>query len=145
MAEHLRHELARAGLAVRPSRVQTLARFVDACGAPAAAPAFLLHTLIEEALEKLRPARFERVREFAGVHAELARLLEEAPDAGAVKDRELAEVFAEVSARLADAGFALGPQRLRAAAERVAIRGLVLPAPRPVRIATAAESWSRPT
>ncbi len=44
-----------------------------------AAPRWLLHILMEEALESLRPARFARVREFRGLHAELARLIEEAP------------------------------------------------------------------
>ena len=81
MAEHLRHELARAGFPVRPSRVGTLARFLEQLfvsqGLPLTAPESLLHTLIEDALERLRPARFERVRESRGLHAELVRLLEE--------------------------------------------------------------------
>lgn len=119
MAEHVRHALVRNGFAERPSRVQTLARFADDCGAPPAAPAFLVHRLIEEALEKLRPARFERVREFAGVHAELAQLLEDIPDAAAVGDRELAEVFRNVEARLEGGGFGLRSSRLRAAARNL--------------------------
>lgn len=104
---------------VRPSRIQTLSRFLDACGAPPAAPAFLLHALIEEALANVRPARFERVREFAGVHAELAKLMEETPDSSAVADRELAAVFAEVETRLSSAGVALRNARLRAAAANI--------------------------
>ena len=122
MAEHLRLELARATSPVRPSRVGTLASFLDTWlhgwGMPPAAPKSLLHILIAQGLEELRPARFEHTREFPGLHAELAKLLEEIGDPRQCGPG-LAELFGWVEARLASRGFALRDQRLRAAAAKV--------------------------
>ncbi len=118
MAEHLRHELARSGFPLRPSRVGTLAQFLDAWGVAPAAPRSLLHILIEDALERLRPKRFERVREFRGLHAELAKLLEEAPSPEQCGG-ELAALFSDVETQLTERGFALRNARLRAAAEKL--------------------------
>src|SRR5262249_55358702 len=69
MAEHVRHELARAGVAIRPSRVTTLARFIDTRAAAGIASSALLHLLIGEALDDLRPPRFREVAEYAGFRA----------------------------------------------------------------------------
>lgn len=118
MAEHLRHELARAGFPVRPSRVGTLAQFLNGWGLPKTAPKSLLHILIRDALERLRPARFERVLDSRGLHAELARLIEEAPQPRECGE-DLAPIFEDVEARLEGRGFALRNRRLRAAAEKL--------------------------
>jgi ATP-dependent helicase/DNAse subunit B len=126
MAEHLRHELARSGSAVRPSRVGTLAQLLDGWGLLPAASKSLLHILMDEALAELRPARFETVREFRGVHAELARLIEEAPPGGC--GEELAELFEHVEARLEALGYALRNRRLQAAADKLRAGEVTAPA-----------------
>ncbi len=118
MAEHVRHELARAGIAFRPSRVETLAKFLDGWGLQAAAPAAVLQILIGEALERLRPARFAKVAESPGLHAELAKLIEEAPFPEECGDG-LGELFLDVEWRLAERGFALRNRRLREAAKKL--------------------------
>ena len=87
-------------------------------GLPQAASRSLLHIAMEEALETLRPARFTRVREFRGLHAELVRLLEEVPDPAACGE-DLGAVFAEAETRLAASGLALRGRRLRAAAGKL--------------------------
>jgi RecB family exonuclease len=135
MAEHIRHSLARAEFPVRPRQVGTLTQFLEQLfegqGLPLAPPESLLHLLTQDALERLHPARFERVMESRGLHAELARLLEEAPepdDCGlGPYPEDLAGVFAEVQARLAALGFALRNRRLRAAAAK--LRSGAMPAP----------------
>ncbi len=124
MAEHIRHSLARADFPVRPRRVGTLTQFLEQLfagqGLPLAPPESLLHLLIQDALERLRPRRFERVMESRGLHLELAELLEEAPEpdeCGLGQYREdLAGIFKHVQARLEARGFALRNRRLRAAA-----------------------------
>jgi len=127
MAEHIRHELARAGFPVRPSRVGTLTQFLeqvlDGQGLPLTPPESLLHILIQDALGRLRPLRFERVVESRGLHVELARLLEEAPgnreyDLGECAP-DLAGIFDDVETQLEARGFALRNRRLRAAAAKL--------------------------
>jgi ATP-dependent helicase/DNAse subunit B len=118
MAEHLRHELARSGFAVRPSRVGTLAAFLEGWQLPAEAPVALLHLLVEEALERQKPVRFAELREFRGLHAALAALIEELP-AGNVLSGDLGALAREVQRELAARGFAPRNARLLAAAERV--------------------------
>ncbi len=127
MAEHVRHELARAGFPLRPSTVGTLAHFLERWNLPPAAPKSLLHILIEETLEQLRPARFERVREFRGLHAELAKLLEEVPEPGECED-QLAALFAAVEGQVTALGFALRNRRLRAAAAKLRAGEIQAPA-----------------
>jgi hypothetical protein len=80
MAEHLRHEMARAQIAVRPRGIGTLAGFVDQWAANPAAPKPLVQLLIGEALERLRLPRLAGVAQFRGFHASVAALLEEAPE-----------------------------------------------------------------
>ena len=118
MAEHVRHELARAGVALRPSRAGTLAKFLDAWALEAAAPAAVVQILIGEALERLRPARFAKVAESRGLHAELAKLIEEVPRPEECGDG-LGELFLDVESRLAERGFALRSRRLREAAKKL--------------------------
>jgi RecB family exonuclease len=137
MAEHLRHALARSGFAVRSSipgirasgacAVGTLARLLDDWGLPPAAPRSLIHILLEEELDRLRPARFERVREFRGLHAELARLLEEVPEPDECED-DLGRLLVQVESRLTRLGFALRSRRLREAAEKLRTGEVVPPA-----------------
>ena len=55
MAVHLRHQLARAGHVVRPSRIRTLAQFLsEFCDAPEPTAA-ALESALRGALEKLAP------------------------------------------------------------------------------------------
>jgi len=115
MAEHVRNELARTGVAVRPSRVLTLAQFVDRATELAPAPEAVLHLLIEQALERLRPSRLNAVAQFRGFFHALASLMEESPvDAlSGPFAGDLARVFREVEAGLAVRGMALRNPRLR--------------------------------
>ncbi len=126
MAQHIRHELARAGYPVRPSRVGTLAQFLDGWGLPLTPPESLLHILIQDALARLSPARFKPMLEARGLHAELARLLEEAPEPQNCGE-DLAGIFEDVEAQLQARGFALRNRRLRAAAAK--LRAGEVPAP----------------
>jgi ATP-dependent helicase/DNAse subunit B len=113
-AEHARHELARAGVALRPGRVTTLAGFLDE-RAPPAPSSFLLHFAIEDALARVRPARFAGVAEYRGFRVSLARLLEEVPAEGF--DGGLAAVFREVERVLEERGFALRHRRIEQVAQ----------------------------
>jgi len=105
MAEHLRNELARSGAVVRPSQVMTLAHFLDSrTGIPGPAPLALVHLLIQQALEQLRPARFQAVARYRGFHAAIAKLMEEAPVD--VLSGDLAAVIEFVERGLAERGCA---------------------------------------
>ncbi len=115
MAEHLRNEFARAGAAVRPSQVLTLANYLDRrTDVPAAAPAALVHRLIQEALDRLRPARFEKVARYRGFHQAIADLMNEAPDA---PGGDLGTIIHDVERELGARGFALRNARLQTASE----------------------------
>jgi ATP-dependent helicase/DNAse subunit B len=122
MAEHTAHELARRGLPVRPSRVCTLARFLDARAAlwklPPEAPPALLDILLQESLEDMRPPRFQNLIGSRGLRAALVDLLQEIP-AQAEIPAELAAIFTNVRENLDTRGFALRGERLRVAAARV--------------------------
>jgi ATP-dependent helicase/DNAse subunit B len=128
IAEHLRHELARSGFPVRPSRVGTLSQFLDQRGAqwqlPAPAPRALLHMLVSEALDQLRPIRFAALRGSHSLHEALADLIEEAPHS----EHPLAELFSHVRKSLANRGYALHDTRLRAAAAKIRDRETSIPA-----------------
>jgi ATP-dependent helicase/DNAse subunit B len=124
MAEHLRHELARSGFRVRPSRVGTLAQLLDSWDVPKAASQPLLHSLISVALERLRPERFAAVSEFRGFHSAVSNLFEEAPPEAL---GDLQDVFRAVEADLAARGLALRNARLRAAAGVVRSGAAILP------------------
>jgi ATP-dependent helicase/DNAse subunit B len=116
MAEHLRHELARSGAAIRPSQVMTLAHFLDGRREiPAAAPPALVHVLIRQALEQLQLPRFQEVVRYRGFHNAIAKLMEEAPAGSVLED--LAAVIEFVEHGLADRGCALRNARLNAASE----------------------------
>jgi RecB family exonuclease len=113
MAEHISHEIARNGFAVRPSRVVTLAGFLDTIAPPTPA-LFELHLGVEDGLARLRPARFSGVAEFRGFRERIARLIQQvSPD---VLDGDLARLMLDVEERLASRGLALRHRRLERAA-----------------------------
>lgn len=124
MAEHLRHQLARAGAAVRPSAIQTLGGLLDQWSTRAAAPLPLLHLLIEGALARLRIPRFQRVADLPGFIAALARALSDPLPAWAPHD--LQRLRAEVGGELEARGMAWRELRLRLAAEHAPARETVL-------------------
>ncbi len=113
MAEHLRNEMARAGVPVRPSRVQTLAKYLEEKVDERAASKAALHLAMEHALERVRPTGFEGVREFRGFRNALADLFEELP---APDHAELGPVFQAAKARLEELGLGTRKERLKAAA-----------------------------
>ena len=117
MAEHLRNELARAGATPRPSRVMTLARFLDSRTRLEAAPDSALHFAIQDALDRLRPPSLAGVAPFPGFRRALAALIEEAPQAlpPGPLTADLKRVFEDVEATLAARGMALRQTRLAAA------------------------------
>jgi hypothetical protein len=110
MAEHLRHQLTRDGDPIRPHRVRTFSQFLDEHCPLAAPPPHLLHLLIQQALEQQRPARFQVVSEFAGLHTALADLFEEAP--ARVLPRDVAALLEQVERELLERGMALRRTRL---------------------------------
>jgi ATP-dependent helicase/DNAse subunit B len=121
MAEHIRHELARALTPVRPSRIITLAAFLNRTGVPAAASKPELHLAIEEALERLRPARFQTVAEYRGFRNAVASLMEEVEREALDKlPPDLAALYEEVELRLSGRGAALRNARLLMAAGSLA-------------------------
>jgi ATP-dependent helicase/DNAse subunit B len=115
MAEHVRNELARAGVPVRPTRVTTLAQFLEPLTPLAPAPEPVLHLFIEQALETLRLPSFSAVAQFPGFHSAVAELIEEVPASalGGAFGEELKRLFQEVEASLAACGMALRNDRLR--------------------------------
>lgn len=114
MAEHVSHELARAGFAVRPSRVVTLAGFLDGRVRPAPTE-FQLHSALDGALARLRPSRFAEVADFPGFRERLARLIQRVP-AGAVGG-DLGRIIRDVERTLASRGCALRQRRIQDAVE----------------------------
>ncbi len=117
MAEHLRNELARRLIPVRPSRILTLAQFLDRVGTVAATSKIHLHTLIEQTLDHLQPERFRHVAGYRGFRFAVAALLEETDRGGLPAD--LARIAEEVERALASLGIGLRNARLRAAARLV--------------------------
>jgi len=141
LAEHLRHELARAGLVVRPELVLTLAGFLDQWtdGTPAIAPA-ALELVLAEVLERDTPEVFRKVARLDGFRASLTRAITEVSDTGTYA-RRLAEVlqlgaveaplapaflavYREVENELERRGWVLRAGLLERAARRIRERGL---------------------
>ncbi len=130
MAQHLRHELARAGDRVRPGRVLTLASFVEPWIKPwRPATAAALDVVAEQALEELRCPALEGVREFRGFRRALAGLFDELSSSGCgVRELcdfgtpiavDLARLFERIEERLAATGMAQRGTLLNAAAEAI--------------------------
>jgi ATP-dependent helicase/DNAse subunit B len=106
MAEHVRNELARAHLPVRPNRILTLAKFLAPFTPFQDASESLLRLLISQCdLSSFGPAA-----RFPGFHRTLVTQLQEAP-----LSPDLARVASEVEDRLALRNRALRNQRLRTA------------------------------
>jgi ATP-dependent helicase/DNAse subunit B len=126
MAEHIRNELARALVPVRPSRVLTLAQFLDRMSGLAAPSKAHLHTLIEQELDRLKIERFSAVAEYRGFRSAIAGLMEEVDRGGLPQD--LARLTEEVERALASKGLGLRNARLRAAARAdSAVPPLIVP------------------
>ena len=83
MAEHLRNQLAREGLLVRPGVIRTLASFLDILlpDLPQAT-ALDLEMIVGRALDAGRPAALEAVSGAAGLAPALAAAIEELANAG---------------------------------------------------------------
>lgn len=113
MAEHARHAMSRAGFAVRPREIRTLAQCLEEWSSHGPAPAPLLDLLIERALEKLRPDRFAAVAGFPSFRRALAELFQEAPSAALPAD--LASIAEELEENLTVRGLGLRHARLRGA------------------------------
>ncbi len=102
MAEHVRNELARAALPIRPNRIQTLAKFIEPFTPLADAPESLVHLLI---------ARYGPKSEFPSFHRSLAALVGQVPDLPS----DLADIAEEIDAQLTQRGMALRENRLQTA------------------------------
>jgi ATP-dependent helicase/DNAse subunit B len=104
MAEHVRNELARAGIPIRPNRIQTLAKFLEPFTPFAEASDSLVHLLI---------ARFGPPSEFRSYHRSLAALFA----VGRVPDppSSIADTAQTLDDQLAQRGVALREKRLRTA------------------------------
>ncbi len=95
MAEHVRNELARARIPVRPNRIQTLAKFIEPFTPLAEAPESLLTLLLARELPN----------EFPSYHRALASLL----------SSSLTPIPEKINEQLANLGVALREQRLQSA------------------------------
>jgi RecB family exonuclease len=124
MAEHARHKLARAGFAVRPRAIQTLAQLLDEWAPQGEAPKPLLHLLISQALERIRPARFAEVAAFPGFVRALADLFDEIPGVDALSG-DLARLYGDVAQELGARSLAFRNARILAAADRFRPAGRV--------------------
>ncbi|MEK7408152.1 MAG: PD-(D/E)XK nuclease family protein [Acidobacteriota bacterium] len=137
MAGHLRHQLAREGLLVRPCLIQTLSQFIEPLVAGLAqVSAGQLQVLLAEVLEQGTPPEFGKVARLPGFLASLARLIDEFSAAG-FDSLELGEaldqfpygaafrrVYARVEEELAERDWSLRGGRLRCAAECIRQRGI---------------------
>lgn len=130
MAEHIRHALSRSGFPVRPSRIGTLAQWLDSWNVPKAPPPALLHFLIVEALDRLKPERFAPVSHSKGFHAAVSELLNEIPREAfskSVLPDDVASLLRTVCESLAARGFASRNERLRDAAKKIRTGANALP------------------
>ncbi|MEO8027554.1 MAG: PD-(D/E)XK nuclease family protein [Bryobacteraceae bacterium] len=90
MAEHLRHQLARAGHAIRPSSILTLSQFVDRlCPQPRPVSPATLALHVDAALDRLRPTEFAAVAAYPGFRRALSDAIAEIGSSGAAVGRLL--------------------------------------------------------
>ena len=136
MAQHLQNQVAREGLVLRPTLVQTLSAFVREWGGEAeqVAPA-VLYLIVEDAVRRVAWPEFAAVAETRGFCASLTRTIEEFASAGCraarlrgvLPDAPLAAAFAavyqETERQLERRGLALRAWRLEHAAEHIAAHG----------------------
>jgi len=136
MAQHLRNELARAGLVFSPSLIQTIHRYIEPWVADLPqVPEPLFHLLVERTVRRLDPPAFRKVAHLAGFQAGLAAVIEECASAGcnarslgddlppAGLGHDLARAFDEVSQTLDRQKLGLRSTRLSLAAARIAEAG----------------------
>ena len=109
MAEHVRNEFARAAIPIRPSRVLTLAKFLEPFVVFQETPDSLLNLLIAQ----LPLSGFSEAAGFRGFHRALASVIQEIPANNLPAD--LARIAFEIDYQLATLGRALREKRLRTA------------------------------
>ena len=126
MADHLRNSLVRAGVALRPKSIQTIAGFLDAWAPQEAASEAVVHLAMQRALERACPPRFRDVAEFPGVVRALSALFGEV--SGARLPVDVGRLFAQVERDLQARNAAPRHMRLSAAAKRIAQGGEKIPA-----------------
>ncbi len=137
MAQHLQNRLAREGLVFRRSLIQTLSGFLRPWTSDLQeATSSVLHLLVEQAARRVARPEFERVTQFHGFCASLARTISEFASAGCDSARlgaNLPEVplgdaflavYQEVDRELQRRGLALRGRMLTTAAERIDAGGL---------------------
>jgi len=129
LAEHLRHQIARTGLAVPTASVQTLAELVESLtpGCRTSPPA-LEALLLGRVLERVAPPEFASVAGYPGFRAALLRTIREFWTAGAAgrarellrapRERSFARVMLELETELNRLGRVHRARRLRLAAEQ---------------------------
>ena len=137
MAQHLQNRLARDGFVFRRSLIQTLSGFLRPwiSDLPEVTPP-VLHLLVEQAARRVSRPEFERVTQFHGFCASLARTISEFASAGCDSARLAANlpdvplgdaflaVYQEVDRELQRRGLALRGRVLTTAAERIDAGGL---------------------
>ncbi len=132
MAQHLRNELAREGLVFPPHAIQTISRFIEPWVPQVPEVSNGLFTLlVERTVQRLNLPEFQKVAQFAGLHAKLAAVIEECASAGcdarSLREnlpadglgRAVVEVFEEIGEELNGRGLALRSTRLGMAAARM--------------------------
>src|SRR6266542_3717572 len=136
LARHVQNRLAREGLVLRPSLVQTLSRFVEPWTDRLQVSEAHLYLIAETAARRVNRAEFASVVQMPGFSAALARTIEEFSSAGCDSRRlarhlpstPLAEaflaVYEEVDRELAGRGVAMRAARLERVAERIRSEGM---------------------
>ena len=137
MAQHLRNQLARAGVVFRGRWIGTLHKFAgEWAGDLPEVPEAVLHLLVEEAARRAGRPEFAAVAHFPGFSAALVEGIGDFASAGcdsarlarALPNAPLAEaflaVYRELEGELARRGLALRARQLALAAERIEAQGL---------------------
>ena len=130
MAEHLRNELAREGYVFRPDLVTTFTKLVQPWTSKLpGVPSGGLEIIVERSLQSLKLARYEEVKEFAGLRASIVHAIEEFSSAGGrLQDLEGVEpdfirVYQTVIDELKRRNLHLRADQLRYAAEKIQLDG----------------------
>ncbi len=141
LAQHLRHEMTREGLAFRPDHILTLSKFARQFTAgEQQVTSQLFEILVGAALRRLNRPEFARIAETKGLAAALARTMLEF-DAAGVSARELtralerggmgeelppafAAIWMEVERDLATRGLVTRGAMLQAAAQKIRFTGI---------------------
>lgn len=127
LAEHLRHQIAREGLLVRPDSIVTLSRFIEPWvkNEPQVTSA-ALDWLGGQVLHDRPPAEFQSLSHASGLRRILCSTVEEVASAGAtaamlahLPNRGFASFFQAIEEELTSRGWYLRSQRVRLAASRI--------------------------